>query len=266
MSIESQRCSHAVLNSEQHWPPQGLSTASGGLSWPRIASISSSLPLYNYAVSGAVCSNSITPRYFSAISAPFPDIAGYELPAFIADSKHVNANGTKFFKNKPAESVYAIWIGTNDLGNDAFLTDSQVRGKKVTDYVSCVFDTVDALYKNGGRYFVLLNVAPLELLPQYALPEMGGREATKFFADKTKWNATNIYYDIQETVATVNELFRYRAAVEVELEERWKGARVAGFDVNSLVSALSAFRCFSFSSNLFLYYCFILHSPCVFIY
>ena len=52
--------------------PEGLNTASGGRTWPRFvvemaaageSGTSSSLTLYDYAVSGAVCSNEITPRY-----------------------------------------------------------------------------------------------------------------------------------------------------------------------------------------------------------
>ncbi|KAH7359518.1 GDSL lipase/acylhydrolase family protein [Pyrenochaeta sp. MPI-SDFR-AT-0127] len=216
--------------------PVGLRTASGGLSWARYASIYSKASLYNYAVSGAVCSNEVTPRYFSAINASFPDIAGYELPAFIADSKARNANGTKFFTGKPDNTVYAIWIGTNDLGNNAFLTDSQVKGKTVVDYVNCIYDQVTRLYENGGRYFVLLNVSPLNLLPQYALPENGGLPATQFFPEKAGKNITEISERIRETVAALNEVFKYRTPFDVEVEGKWDGAKFANFDVSALLT------------------------------
>lgn len=52
--------------------PQGLNTASGGRTWPRFvvqytghdtaSGWQPGLDLYDYAVSGAVCSNDITPR------------------------------------------------------------------------------------------------------------------------------------------------------------------------------------------------------------
>ena len=44
--------------------PEGLNTASGGRTWPRFAVqyTNEQLELYDYAVSGAVCSNNITPR------------------------------------------------------------------------------------------------------------------------------------------------------------------------------------------------------------
>lgn len=52
--------------------PEGFSTASGGMTWPRFVvqytghdganGWEPQLDLYDYAVSGAVCSNDITPR------------------------------------------------------------------------------------------------------------------------------------------------------------------------------------------------------------
>ncbi|OAL03562.1 GDSL lipase/acylhydrolase family protein [Phaeosphaeriaceae sp. SRC1lsM3a] len=214
----------------------GYNTASGGLSWARYASIYSKSTLYNYAVSGAVCSNQVTPRQFAAINAPFPDIAGYELPAFIADSKYRRPNGTKFFTGKPDDTVYAIWIGTNDLGNDAFLTDSQIKGKTVADYIDCVYSQVSRLYDNGARYFVLLNLAPLNLFPQYALPEDGGLPFTQYFANKAGMNSTAINGRMHETVAALNQVYKYRTPYEVDVQETWDDIKIANFDVNSLMT------------------------------
>jgi len=44
--------------------PESLNTASGGRTWPRfvVQYTDEQLELYDYAVSGAVCSNNITPR------------------------------------------------------------------------------------------------------------------------------------------------------------------------------------------------------------
>ncbi|KAF2469692.1 uncharacterized protein BDR25DRAFT_47192 [Lindgomyces ingoldianus] len=214
--------------------PVGLNTASGGLSWSRYASIYSGASLYNYAVSGAVCSNAITPRWFSAINAPFPDIAGYELPAFIADSQYRLPNGTRFFKGTPHDTAYAIWIGTNDLGNNAFLTDSQVPGKTLVDYVDCVYTTIDKLYKNGGRYFVLMNLAPLQLLPQYAVPSNGGLAATQYYPNKAGSNITEISWRMYESVATANAIYQYRTPFEVS--SSWDDVKIANFDVNALIT------------------------------
>jgi phospholipase/lecithinase/hemolysin len=183
-----------------------------------------------------VCSNKVSPRTLAAINAPFPDIAGYEVPAFVADSKYRRPNGTLFFSGKPKSTVYAIWIGTNDLGNDAFLTDSQIKGKTVKDYMDCVYDQVSRLYENGGRYFVLLNLAPLNLLPQYALPEDGGLAATQYFPDKLGKNATEINGRMHETVAALNEVYKYRTPYEVDVEKTYDDIKIANFDVNSLMT------------------------------
>ncbi|CAE7174737.1 hypothetical protein P3342_007831 [Pyrenophora teres f. teres] len=216
--------------------PVGLATASGGLSWARYASIYSNTNLYNYAVSGAVCSNKISPRLFSSINAPFPDVDGYEVPAFIADSKATNPNGTKFFTGNESSTVYAIWIGTNDLGNGAFLTDSQIPGKTVTDYIDCVYSQISRLYENGGRYFVIMNLAPLNLLPQYQQPQNGGLQSTQFFNDAPGKNLTEVHGRIQNTVAALNQVYKYRTPFDAETDDLWEDARVANFDVNALMT------------------------------
>ncbi|KAJ4291671.1 hypothetical protein N0V90_009566 [Kalmusia sp. IMI 367209] len=237
------------INHNGSAPPVGWNAgvnykaSTGGLTWARYSAIYTNSTLYNYAVSGAVCSNAITPRWFASINAPFPDIASYELPAFLTDSKYVSPNGTRFFTGTPEDTVYAIWIGTNDVGNNAFLTDSQVAGKTLADYVSCVYATVDALYNNGARHFVLLNLAPLELLPQYATPARGGLNATQFFPDKPKFaggNITEISFRMLETVATVNAIYEYRTPFQARVNASWPGAHVADFDVSALIRDMYA--------------------------
>jgi phospholipase/lecithinase/hemolysin len=215
------KCSHS----------QGLATASGGRSWARYASIYSETTLYNYAVSGAVCSNDVTPRLFSAINASFPDIAGYEVPAFLADANYTSPNGTRFFTGTPASTAYAIWIGTNDLGNNAFLTNSQVAGKTVADYTDCVYSTVATLRAHGATHFVLLNLAPLNLLPQYALPSAGGRNVTQYFPANGR-NLTDTSFRMQQTVAALNQVYAYRSAVEAT----GGGITIANFDVHGLMT------------------------------
>lgn len=215
---------------------QGLVTASGGRSWARYASIYSNATLYNYAVAGAVCSNEVTPHNLAAINAPFPDIAGYEVPAFIADSKALTSSGAKFFTGQASSTVYAIWIGTNDLGNGAFLTDSQLPGKTVADYMDCVYSQIARLYANGGRNFILLNLAPLDLLPQYASPETGGLLTTLLFPDKASLNASEIHGRMQQTVSALNQAYAYRTPFESQIAKSYPDAKIANFDVNRLMT------------------------------
>ena len=73
--------------------PESFNAADGGRVWARyvVQYTNEALTFYDYAVSGAVCSNNITPRVFNAAVGLFPDIDGYEVPAFLAD-KAQNVN------------------------------------------------------------------------------------------------------------------------------------------------------------------------------
>ncbi|PGH11392.1 hypothetical protein AJ79_04893 [Helicocarpus griseus UAMH5409] len=214
--------------------PESNSTSTGGFIWPRYVSRYTGAELYNYAVSGAVCSNNITPRYFDALDAPFPSVEQYEIPAFLEDAHHTDPATGKPFLNLPRrETVYAIWIGTNDLGNDAFMTDSQVPGKTLVDYVECIFGALDRLYDHGGRYFVLMNVAPLDLLPQYAPPERGGVPGTPFWPEKPE-NITQVSHRMKQAVVAVNEIMELKMGSA--MRHRYRGAGVAVFDTYSLLS------------------------------
>lgn len=104
-------------------PPSSV-TASGGFAWGQYVQHYTGAGYFDYAVSGATCSNDIVSRYFSAIDKPFPSVVDDELPSFLAD-----VGMAALYKNRTAENtVYALWVGTNDLGYGAFLTDSQAPG------------------------------------------------------------------------------------------------------------------------------------------
>lgn len=128
-----------------------------------------------------------------------------------------------------------MWIGTNDLGNYALLTDSQKRGTTIVDYVSCVYSMLDGFYHAGARYFVLMNIVPLQLAPLYATPENGGVGANHFWPDKGG-NLTEISYRMWESVATVNDIYKYQTPYEILIARRYPGAHFAVFDVNGLVT------------------------------
>lgn len=160
---------------------------------------------------------------------------GYEIPAFVADSHHKDPHSGQPALNIPQqETVYSMWIGTNDVGNNAFLTDSQIENRTLADYVECVYSALDRVFANGGRYFVLMNLIPLQDVPQYAVPERGGQKATKYWPNKGT-NLTEISYRMQENVVTLNEIFKYKTAVEVAVNHRYPGAHFALFDTYSLV-------------------------------
>ncbi|KAK5111661.1 hypothetical protein LTR62_004766 [Meristemomyces frigidus] len=217
--------------------PVSYHAADGGRTWAEYVKQYSGANLYNYAVSGAVCSNEITPRWFSAINAPFPDIAGYEVPAYLNDSAYVYPNGTRFMDDPPESTVYAIWIGTNDLGYAAFIQDEQVAGTNLTTYVDCVYAQLDRVYANGGRFFVIMNVAPLNLNAEYGAAGKGGVGPNQYWQDKSG-NLTEISERMLEQVVSVNALYKYRTPYEVELAKRYPGAEFAVYNVHDVFEAI----------------------------
>lgn len=157
------------------------------------------------------------------------------MPAFVADSAFVEPDGSKFVNAPADETVYSMWIGTNDLGVGALLTDSQVAGTNIVNYTDCVFDQLASLYDKGAKYFVLMNVIPLNLAPLYALPSAGGVGANQYWPNKPA-NLTEISYRMLEQVVTVNSIYQYRLPFLTLIMRRFPGARFALMDVHSLVS------------------------------
>lgn len=106
-------------------------TATGGYAWGQLVEQSAGVAYFDYAISGATCSNKIISRYFPTIRKPFPSVVDDELPSFLAD-----VEAKTLYLNRTAENtVYALWIGTNDLGPNGFLTDSQAPG---VSHLSCI--------------------------------------------------------------------------------------------------------------------------------
>ncbi|KAF2164626.1 carbohydrate esterase family 16 protein [Zasmidium cellare ATCC 36951] len=227
-----------VFSHNGQYPPVGypnpinLHASDGGRVWPRYVQQYTNVNVHNYAVAGAVCSNKITPKSLGNPNVLIPSVAEYQVPTFLAELNYRLPNGTKFTSIDLPNTLFALWIGTNDLGPDAFITDSQLPGKTLVDYTECVFDQIRRLYAHGARRFVLLNVAPLDLAPQYALPDKGGLSETQYWHNKPA-NLTAVSFAMQKQVVSVNAVFRYEAeSVARELE----GSKVTLLDVHSLLT------------------------------
>jgi hypothetical protein len=229
------RLSYYAKNSGKAPPPgqlhtESLTTASGGLTWPQFVAKDADAKLLDYAVSGATCSNKIVERYAGFIGRSFPAILDDEIPSFLADAAFQSLS-----PRTPDNTVYAVWIGTNDLGAGAFLTDSQAPGATITDFVGCIWSVFDAVYKAGGRRFVLLNEAPLELSPLYRPPANGGTLDSQFWSNKTQYNMTEYSYKIKQYTSSVNTMLEYGVPFQTLLKARWPGATFDLFDVHSLL-------------------------------
>ena len=114
--------------------------------WPVFAAEEGNFALYPFAKAGATCSNNITSR-------PFPSVFESQLPTYFAEV----ANGT--LELDPAETMYTLWIGTNDVGANALLTDNHAPGATLVDVVACAVNWVEVMYKSGARNFIFQNVS-----------------------------------------------------------------------------------------------------------
>ncbi|KAI0537905.1 carbohydrate esterase family 16 protein [Xylaria digitata] len=219
--------------------PHSNVTAAGGYSWPYFASQKLGAATYNYAVGGAVCSNEIVLRYLDtgSIKFPFPSVIDDEVPTFKADIEYASTHtNTTFFQDRtPENSVYSLWIGTNDLGTGGFLSDQQMPGKTISDYIDCVWSLFDEVYSSGGRRFVLSTQAPLERSPLYASIEHGGSGDVSYWTNKTAYNTTQYEEKIRESTTTVNTIFDYGAPFQLLVQKRWPGASFTILDAHQII-------------------------------
>ncbi|CAK7220223.1 hypothetical protein SBRCBS47491_004115 [Sporothrix bragantina] len=213
---------------------QSTVTASGGLTWGQLVQQAvPGLAFFDYAVSGAVCSNELTARYFSLINKPFPSVMDDEVPSFQADV----AGNHSLYQNRSADNtVYALWIGTNDLGFGGFLTDAQTAGANLTSFTDCIWQVLDAIHAAGGRRIVLFNQAPLQLTPMYRPQSAGGAGDNQYWANKTLYNETEYANKIMEYTTSVNTIFDYGVPYWTLVRRRWLGASVAIFNTHQLLT------------------------------
>lgn len=122
-----------------------VSVGDGGTAWPVYAAGYTGISLFPFARSGATCSNNITFR-------PFPSIFESQLPLYFAEKE----NGT--LRLPAEETLYTLWIGTNDLGANALITGSD-NGISVVDTTACAVNWVKVLYESGARNFLFQNVS-----------------------------------------------------------------------------------------------------------
>ena len=114
--------------------------------WPIFAAEDGGFALYPFAKAGATCSNNITFR-------PFPSLFESQLPTYFAEV----ANGS--LKLDPRETVFTLWIGTNDVGVNSLLVGQGGPGARVVNTTRCAVSWVKTLYDSGARNFLFQNVS-----------------------------------------------------------------------------------------------------------
>jgi len=121
-----------------------VSVGDGGTAWPVYAAGYANVSLFPFAKSGATCSNNITFR-------PFPSLFESQLPTFF------NSTSTTGKTLKPDDTIYTLWLGTNDLGANALITGSD--NASLVDVMECMVNWVKVLFKSGARNFIFQNVS-----------------------------------------------------------------------------------------------------------
>jgi phospholipase/lecithinase/hemolysin len=162
---------------DEHSVVNNTATSTGGKIWPRFVATWSGSTLFDYARSGATCTNAYRPAY-AATNA----VVENELPPFLEDVEDPTLYGNVTATN----TAYALWIGTNDLGARGWLTQVGPTGYNLTSLIDCTWGVLDTIYNAGGRYFVVMNTAPLQFSPEYGLPGQGSVGSNHYFEDKVR--------------------------------------------------------------------------------
>ncbi|KAL0580634.1 RuvB ATP-dependent DNA helicase pontin [Marasmius crinis-equi] len=187
-----------------------VSVGDGGVAWPVYAAGYANVSLFPFAKSGATCSNNITFR-------PFPPVFESQLPLYFAEKD----NGTLTLN--PEETVYSLWIGTNDLGANALITGQP--NASIVDVAACMVNWVKVLYDSGARNFIFQNMIPLEQVPMYS-PDAYPDKFWLAERNTTEWSVF-----MKELVLSGNALTRLMLESLVPTLE---GSHLAIFDSHSL--------------------------------
>ncbi|KAF9233570.1 carbohydrate esterase family 16 protein [Melanogaster broomeanus] len=183
-------------------------TADGGYAWPTYAAGYGPFNLVGMARSGATCSNYLTYR-------PFPPIMEWQLPTYF----NMTQNGTLHLD--PEETMYTIWIGTNDLGAGALLTGSDAPDVSIVQVRQCAVEVLRTLYESGARNFIMQNILPLDLTILYSNYSYPSRYWTAQ-RNTTEWNVF-----MKELVRGGNEITQLMLEAIVPI---LPGAHIASFD------------------------------------
>jgi len=193
-----------------------VNVGDGGVAWPVYASGYAKVSLFPFARSGATCSNNITFR-------PFPSLFESQLPLYFTEK----GNGS--LKLNPRETIYTLWIGTNDLGVNSLVSGGNKAS--IVDVTTCMVNWVKVLYESGARNFLFQNMIPLQNVPLYAPNSYPNRFWTAE-RNTTEWSVF-----MTELVVSGNALIRLMLQA---LAPTLPGAHVGIFDSHGLFADMFA--------------------------
>ncbi|KAH8092197.1 GDSL lipase/esterase [Cristinia sonorae] len=196
-----------------------VNTGDGGTAWPVYAARDGKFNLFPFARSGATCSNNITNR-------PFPSVFESQLPLFFSEK----ANGT-LRSLKASDTIFTLWIGTNDVGANALLTGNGINGATIVDTVSCAINWIKTLYRSGARNFLFQNMIPLQKVILYSATSYPNRFWTGP-RNTTEWSV-----GMTELTQSGNEIAKLMLQA---LPRSLPGAHIGLFDSHALFTEMLA--------------------------
>ncbi|KZW03551.1 carbohydrate esterase family 16 protein [Exidia glandulosa HHB12029] len=194
-------------------------TGDCGVSWPTYAAGYANLKLFPFARAGGTCSNNLTFR-------PFPSVMETQVPNFVGGTKNRSIP-----RLNPAETLYTLWIGTNDVGASALLSGDGKPGVSVVDTTACAVNWVKVMYEHGARNFLFQNMIPLELTPIYSAAGYPNRYWA-FERNATEWSVF-----MTELTKSGNALSKLMLQ---DLAPRLPGAHIGLFDSHGLFTDMHA--------------------------
>jgi len=190
-----------------------VSVGDNATAWPIYAAGYAHVNLFPFARSGATCTQDLTPRQF-------PAVFQSQLPTYFAALKNGSINVP------PHETLYTLWIGTNDLGPNTLLTAVEVvNNATIADVTNCTVQWAKTLYDGGARNFLFQNIIPLDRLPIYSVDSYPNRYWT------AERNTTEWHLFMAQLVSGGNAISRLMFE---SLPASLPGAHIGYFDSHAL--------------------------------
>lgn len=155
-------------------------TSSNGQNWAEFLTSTynqTAVTTFNLAYSGATIDAALVPPYLPTVLSVVNQVTQFN----------------EYFASKPAgaawestNSLFAVWIGINDVGNSFGWTNiTQVEFYETL--MDRLFSQVEDLYSNGARSFLFLTVPPTNRAPLFV--EQGPTAVAQMGTDIAEYNA-----------------------------------------------------------------------------
>jgi phospholipase/lecithinase/hemolysin len=150
--------------------------------------ISKSLRVRRMALTLTVIASLVTP-YTPTVKSLKDQVESEFIPGYTGSSAKVKWSGN--------DSVFAIWIGINDIGN-SYWNGADATNTLNAKIFAVISGLVDKIYAAGGRNFVFINVPPLDRTP--LIVPQGATAVSLSKADVAAWNQKVV--DLAKTLKT----------------------------------------------------------------